>query len=118
MKWIFLLLLSAGAVFVYRYLVTLEREIRFEIGSGDKEPADEKRPNNTVGQSVSVQAVSLDQRLLSVIKASPGVVQTALYAAVQDVDKKLVQKELLLLDRTGKISRIRSGNSYQLYLTD
>ena len=116
MVWfIFLLFVVGGAFFAYRYLVALEKEIRAEIGSGEESVSiSVKSPESPEKKPTVIESVSIDQRIKSIIMAQPGILQTELYVAINDIDKKIIQKELLNLDRSGKISRSRAGNTFQL----
>ena len=119
MGWIYLSLLIAGGVFVYRTLIALEKEIRAEIeGPGNDSPVSRKDDIPVVTTPAVVANDSIDQRISIVIANRPGIFQTEIYAELQGVDKKLIQKELLNLDRSGKISRIRSGKTFKLFIQD
>ena len=102
MGWLFTLLLIAGGVVVYRYLVTVEAEIRAEIAAAEiaaTPPATDPGPESNI---------------LSLVKSRPGILQTDVYKEFPGVDRKQIQKELLELDRSGRVSRKKSGNTYQL----
>lgn len=115
MFWIFLLFLFVGCAYVFNSLRVMEAEIRAEIDSAN--PVDES--NESLSDSVCNvtsrnDSESIDERLIGFIKNRPGVRQSELYKEFNSVGKASLQKELLNLDRSGKISRIRSGSTYQL----
>jgi hypothetical protein len=115
MGWILFVLLLTGGIVVYYFLAQMEQEIRAELtATEDPEPHLEKSTTAESRQNASDE--SLDTLLCGIIQNSPGILQTDLYQQLPDIDKKLVQKELLMLDRSGNISRVRSGNTYQLNL--
>ena len=119
MGWIYLILLIAGGVFVYRTLVAIEKEIRAEIEGADTNSSVSRKDDIPVVTAPSVVAIdSIDQRISVAIATRPGIFQTEIYAELQDVEKKLIQKELLNLDRSGKISRVRSGKTFKLFIKD
>ena len=106
MGWLIALLLIAGGVVAYRYLVTVEAEIRAEIAAAESDvstPATDPVP---------------DSRFIKLVIDRPGILQTDIYKEFPGVDRKQIQKELLELDRSGRISRRKLGNSYQLYPLD
>ena len=119
MGWIYLILLIAGGVFVYRTLVAIEKEIRAEIEvSGIDSSVCNKDEIPAVTTPTVVANDSIDQRISVTIANRPGILQTEMYVEFQDVDKKLIQKELLNLDRSGKISRLRSAKTFKLFIKD
>ena len=119
MGWIYLILLIAGGVFVYRTLIAIEKEIRAEIEvSGIDSSASNKDEILAVTTPTVVVNDSIDQRISVAIATRPGILQTEMYAKFHVADKKLIQKELLNLDRSGKISRVRSGKTFKLFIKD
>jgi hypothetical protein len=95
----------------------MEAEIRAEIDSGS--PVSE--PEEKVSASSHVipgtdDSGSLENRLMAFIKTNPGIRQSELYKEFNATAKTVLQKVLLNLDRSGKVLRVRSGNTYQLSL--
>ena len=114
MGWIILVLLALGGYFVYNYLVALEKEIRAEISAAEemsRSGSDQGRDDGLKDQNLSPE-----QMVEAVIAAHPGILQSDLYGEVLELDRKTLQKTLLELDRSGRVLRVRSGNTFQLNL--
>ncbi len=107
MGWLITLLLIAGGVVVYRYLTTVEAEIRSEIAATED-----------TGKPSSVSDSTTESIIISLVRARPGILQTDIYREFPRFDRKQIQKELLELDRSGRISRRKFGNTYQLSALD
>ncbi|PLX97883.1 MAG: hypothetical protein C0623_14270 [Desulfuromonas sp.] len=117
MTWFVLLVLAlGGGIMLWRWLTTLEKDIRAEIeSSGETASPSGDSGNSGAGKSV-IDAAEPVSRILEVIKVQPGILQKDLYPELADIERKDLQKMLLNLDRSGRISRVRVGNSYQLKL--
>jgi hypothetical protein len=125
---VLLLILLGGGFYFYQRLVALEQEIRAEqerekelqaklvnqeaavAVAHDKEsvPAD-AAADNPVAEVV-------DNPILRLVCAHPGVVQADLYADVPQLNKKQAQQMIRELVDAGKIRRERMGSSFKLYL--
>ena len=117
MFWIIFLLLLVGCAYAYYILKAMEVEIRAEIDAPSAvEDSEERVSDSSHDASGSDDSGSIEKRIIEVIKKSPGIRQSDLYREVNTADKAVIQKKLLNLDRSGKILRIRSGNTYQLSL--
>ena len=106
MGWLIFLLLIAGGVVVYRYLVNVEAEIRAEIAAPE-----------SAGDTPSTGS-GPEPTIIDIVKNHPGILQTDIYKEFPGVDRKLIQKELLELDQSGRISRKKHGSTYQLTILD
>ena len=58
----------------------------------------------------------MDKAIKEVISANPGILQTALYKKFPPQLQPYIRKKLAEWDSLGKIKRIRSGHSFQLFL--
>ena len=96
---LFIVLMIAGGVIVYRYLVTIEAEIRAEIAQAEQ-----------ASSSPEEHEVRSQSGVIELIRTHPGILQKELYQKLPGLDRRAIQKELLDLDRSGKISRRKSGN--------
>ncbi len=110
MGWIVLLILIAGGAVAYRQLVTMEAEIRAEIAAAEQPPDNSHPPADAEADAESV--------IVNLIRARPGILQTDLYKELPAWSRRQVQKELLSLERSGRITRRKSGNTYQLSTSD
>ena len=116
MGWIILLVLVVGGVLIARRLIELEKEIRAEIDSVETVNETDIDSDSVKLKSNADQVTELDQRILTLIKREPGLLQKDFYSRIPDIDKAHIKKKLLELDRTGRILRKRSGNTFSLYL--
>ncbi|NIQ93719.1 MAG: hypothetical protein GWN87_05560 [Desulfuromonadales bacterium] len=108
----------------YRKLQKIEDEIREEVdardtpkeetGGGGGTPA-AAEPADRPEASRESSGQSLEALLLDQISRQPGMLQTALYEAFADHDRKQLQSMLLKLDREGRVRREKKGSTYQLY---
>ncbi len=117
MFWIIFLLLLVGCAYAYYILKAMEAEIRAEIDSiNPVDNSEEGVSDSSHDTSGPDDNGSIENRIIEIIKNSPGIRQSELYKEFNTVAKTDLQKKLLNLDRSGKILRIRSGNTYQLSL--
>lgn len=132
MFWIVLLLiLLGGGFYFYQRLTDLEREIRAEQerekeqqasqGSGETSAAAplEKESAQPAAQTVATvdpAAEVVENPILRLICAQPGVVQTDIYVNLPQLNKKQAQQMIRELVDAGKIRRERLGSSFKLYL--
>ena len=117
MFWIIVLFLLVGCAYAYYLLKAMEAEIRAEIDSISPVDQPEERVSDSSHDIPGLNdSESIEKRIIEVIKNSPGIRQSELYKEFKTTNKADIQKKLLNLDRSGKILRIRSGNTYQLSL--
>ena len=119
--WTVVLAAGVGGYFAFRGLRSMETEIREEIAR--KEAADSAGappvvktapapPQPTVDPA---PAVTLEDQILSRIRARPGQLQTELYRELSQVNRKELQELLLRLDRAGRLRRVKEKSTYKLY---
>lgn len=58
---------------------------------------------------------TLEKELLKIIKEQPGVLQKDVYKMFDPVGKKYIQEKLYYAEKSGKIIREKSGNTYKLF---
>ena len=131
MFWIVLLLiLLGGGFYFYQRLTDLEREIRAEQerekeqqarqGSGETSAAAplEKESAQPAAQTVAAEPAAelVENSILRIICAQPGVIQSDLYGDLPQLNKKQTQQMVRELVEEGKVRRERQGNSFKLYL--
>lgn len=58
---------------------------------------------------------SLEKELLRIIKEQPGILQKNVYKMFDPVGKKYIQEKLYYAEKSGKIIREKSGNTYKLF---
>ena len=115
MGWFVFVLLLAGAIWAYFTLTEMEKEIRAELASDEPEPVPSREQDNKISNAGKADdSDSLESRICSFVNRSSGVLQTELYKYFPGIDKKIIQKALLDLDRSGKISRTKSGSTYKI----
>lgn len=111
------ILACAFVVYIYHWLVTLEREIRSEVGSEEPDGS-----SDFVGEKKGATEQSLldplSQRIISLVAASPGLLQKEVYGQLADLDRSKIQKRLQQMAATGELLRVRAGSSYKLYRID
>ncbi len=56
--------------------------------------------------------------IINAIRSNEGILQKNLYCTLPDIDKIDIQNTLRELERDSKITRIKKGNSYELYLNE
>jgi hypothetical protein len=130
MFWLVLLLiLLGGGFYFYQRMVALEHEIRAEQerekeqqeNQGNEEisvaaPLKKESPQPTTETPVEPPAEVVENPVLRIISAQPGVVQSDLYTDLPQLNKKQVQQMVRELVDAGKIKRERLGSSFKLYL--
>lgn len=112
MGFILFILLLAGGILAFLTLTRMEKEIRAEIASAEASPGAEQPAPEPRGKAEPVD--SLEERICHHVRISPELLQTDLYIRLPEYDRKLIQKSVLNLERSGKLNRVRSGNSYKL----
>ena len=123
MFWFVVLAAGAGGYYAFRRLQTLEEDIRGELAERDRarEPksAPPPEPPEPAPQdgSVSSREEPLEERLLALVRAQPGRLQSELYGEVPEFDRRQVQDVLLRLDRAGRLRRVREKNTFELFLS-
>lgn len=84
------------------------------VAAADKTAVEvEATAAETVAQAADADDLAL--RVLSVVRAEPGVLQVALYKRFPDENRKVIQTTLLQLDKNGSVRREKSGNSYKVF---
>lgn len=61
-------------------------------------------------------SVTVIDKLPDIIKKNPGILQTDVYKMFPPEYKNIISNELYSMDRSGKITRTKSGRSYTLHL--
>jgi len=116
MSFILLLLLLAAGVFIYRWLTIMEKEIRAEIEAVDTAPSSGAPTEKLSQVKPAPDTDVIADQVLAMIHSHPDLLQKDIYALLPDLDKNQIQKMLIILDQSGTISRIRSGNTFKLKL--
>ena len=62
----------------------------------------------------ATESVNLKQRVIDVVKNSPGILQKDIYKQFDPTVKSDIQEILYFLDKEGKIHRLKNGNSYSI----
>lgn len=121
MFWLVVAAAGVGGYLAFRRLQELEDDIRDEIE--DRERAGERRgeapaPSREEAPEAGkapVPATSLEERIVQAVRDNPGRLQTELYAAFADIDRRRLQATLLSLDRTGRLRRVREQGTYRVF---
>ena len=133
--WGVLAAVVAGGYWGYRRLNGLEEEIRREIEAENAPPpeappakapppAGEAGGRSEPGAEVSRQAPEgegtaplnlAEERLLRLIREQPGVLQTELYQRLPEIGRRLLQEQLLAMDKAGRVRRERERGTYRVY---
>ncbi len=130
MFWFVLLLILLGLGFYfYQRMVALEQEIRADqarekeqqqTDQRSEEPAPFKEASapRTPESAAPVEPAAgvVENPILRLICSQPGVVQSAVYAELPQLNKKQAQQMIRELVDAGKIKRERLGRSFKLYL--
>jgi len=134
---VILMLAVLGGWYLWSRLKQLEIEIRRDIEEKNRhsevepepEPAPEPEADRSVmqaratvtppqtgeAQAAAGDAAALQDRLLSLVAAEPGLLQTELYRKLPDQAVRVLQAELLNLSRSGRLRREKAGGSYRLF---
>ena len=125
MHWFTFLILAAFVAvgfYVYRRLGEIEREIRAEqqaMAESSPPPQKEAPATETVEKPQAPAAPEQEagpvERVLAMVEAEPGLKQTELYARLEDLDRRELQKLLRDLDQQGRLRREKQGSSYRLH---
>jgi hypothetical protein len=125
---VLLLILLGGGFYFYQRLVALEQEIRAEQErekelqaqlvnqEADDAVTHEKKSAPADAAAGKPVAEVVENPILRLVCAHPGVVQADLYVDVPQLNKKQAQQMIRELVDAGKIRRERMGSSFKLYL--
>lgn len=117
---------AAGCYYGYRKLQQIEADIREELRVKGLAPdQDESAAPPTTLKTVTkvatprvkkAEPASLEDQIISLVTANPGMLQTELYTHFSDSERKALQAELLKMDKAGSIKRSKEKSTYRLSL--
>jgi len=120
--WLFLILvilILAGGWF-YRRLLDIEQDIRREmaeeqVATADRDdvPAEEETPENRSQEPA--EAPDVEQRILDIVSAESGLLQTDLYDRFAGLPRRKLQQLLRSMEGDGRLRREKEKGSYRLY---
>lgn len=116
MGFLVLLVLVVAGYFAWVKLVELEREIRSEL-EPKAQRATPTAPRDTAVSQVAPGAEdkAIQELILAKVRQSEGILQTELYEAFPELDRKTLRKCLLEMDHARVLRRERSSHTFKLY---
>jgi hypothetical protein len=113
--WLVVAAAGVGGYLAFRKLQEMEDEIRDEIAARESRQAKPSSQPSAPTGSPEKPPATLEGRVLELIRKRPGLLQTEVYTAIPDVDRKQLQELLLRFDRAGRIRRVREKSTYRLF---
>jgi len=113
--WLVVAAAGVGGYLAFRKLQEMEDEIRDEIAARESRQAEPSSQPSPPSPAAEKSPAPPEGRVLELIRERPGLLQTEVYSAMPDVDRKQLQELLLRLDRAGRIRRVKEKSTYRLF---
>ena len=113
--WLVVAAAGVGGYLAFRKLQEMEDEIRDEIAARESRQAEPSSQPSQPSPAAEKSPATPEGRVLELIRERPGLLQTEVYSAMPDVDRKQLQELLLRFDRAGRIRRVKEKSTYRLF---
>ncbi|WP_431030078.1 hypothetical protein [Lysinibacillus sp. LZ02] len=102
----------------FRFIEKVELEYLYL--TENYEEAEQKLKNEAIKKQnkelVNQFKLNADSDLIDIIRNNPGIMQSEIYNYFNDIYKTSIRNVLKKLESTGKIKKIKTGNSFKIYL--